>query len=218
MSMNMKALEGKVSKEYFSFLQASLIILLTLVVCFGAGYAIGQKFFWNNLDKKRLGEQLTYLQQKVNSEPKNLDNRVSLGYTYFLLDNNEKAIKEYNQVLEIDKNYYDAYYNLGLVYSEEERLDDAMEMFQKAIEISPRDYKGYLQKGIVYRKFKMYKEAVESLQKAKNLMPGRADIIYEIGAVAEAKGDKKEAIEIYKEALAYDPLFKDAAQALDRLQ
>jgi tetratricopeptide (TPR) repeat protein len=64
----------------------------------------------------------------------------------------------------------------------------------------------------------MYKESVESLEKANKLMPGRANIIYEIGRVAEDQGDIKSAVLIYKEALGYDPLFKEAAEALKRVE
>jgi len=107
---------------------------------------------------------------------------------------------------------------MGLVLTDEGRFDDALEHFQRCVEISPKDYKGYLQKGVVYRQMKMYKEAVESLNQASVLMPGRADVIYEIGMVAETKGDLTDAAGIYKDALRYDPLFKDAQEALKRVQ
>lgn len=205
-------------KEYFTFFQATLLILLTLAISIGGWYAAGKYYFWQELDMKRVGEQLEYLKNKVNADPKNQEYRVALGYTYFLKGDNKQAVKELNQVLEMDKNYYDAYYNLGLIYSDEKRLNDALEMFQKCIEISPRDYKGYKMKGVVYRELKMYKEAVEALDKASKLMPGGADIIYELGRVAEDKGDKDIAIGLYKEALGFDPLYKEAAEGLKRLQ
>ncbi len=208
----------KNKKDYFTLFQATVLILLTLGVSTAGWFAAGKYYFWTGVDKKRVNQQLEYLEQKVQAEPKNLDYRVALGYTYFLKGKNEKAIKELNQVLEIDKRYYDAHYNLGLVLADEGRFDEALDAFQKCIEISPKDYKGYLQKGIVYRKLKMYPEAVQVLDKASIMMPGRADIIYEIGMVAEAKGDKETAAQIYKEALSFDPLFKDAVAALKRVQ
>lgn len=209
---------AKRPKDRFSYLQAGLILILTLVISLGGWYAAGKYYFWSDLDKKRISEQMVYFQQKVQAEPKNVDHRVSLAYTYFLLDKNDQAIRELNQAMEIDKNNFDVYYNLGLVYSDEARLDDAMEMFKKCVDISPRDYKGHMQMGIVYRKLEMYKDGLKALEKADKLKPGSADIIYEIGRVAEEKGDKKLAIDIYKDALKFDPLFKDAAKALERLQ
>jgi len=210
--------KGRENKDHFSFLHAGMLIVLTLVVSMAGWYVVGKYFFWQDVDMKRINQQLEFLQKRVEAEPKNLNYRVGLGYTYFLQGDNEKAVRELNQVLEIDRNYYDAHYNLGLVYSDEGRLDDALETFQKAIEISPKDYKGHMQMGIVYRKLQMYDEAMESLARANKLMPRRADIVYEIGMVAEAKGDLEMAAGIYKDALTFDPLFKEAARALKRVQ
>jgi tetratricopeptide (TPR) repeat protein len=202
----------------FGKFQSILLILFTLVVSAGGWYAAGKYYFWNTLDTKRIQAQLTYYEGQVKAQPNNTQNMINLGYTYFLLGQNDKAVAEYNQVLAIDKKNFDAFYNLGLVYSDSNRLDDALEMFQKAIEISPRDYKGHMQKGIIYRKLKMYSEASKELDQANKLNPARADIIYEIGMIAEAQGYKDQAAQIYKDALGYDPLFKDAVKALQRVQ
>lgn len=216
--ISLKSIVRKNEKDYFTLPQAALLILLTIVITTTGWYLAGKYYFWTGLDMKRVNAQLEFLQKKVDTEPKNLENRIALGYTYFLKSDNDKAIKEFNQALAIDKKYQPAYYNLGLVYSEEDRLDDAMEMFQKALELSPKDYKSFIQKGIVYRKLKMYKEAVETLEKANKLMPGSANIIYEIGRVAEDQGNIDTAITIYKEALSYDPLYKEALKALERVE
>jgi tetratricopeptide (TPR) repeat protein len=204
--------------DCFTFFQAVLLIILALAVSIGGWYAAGKYYFWKDLDMKRISQQVDFLKKKVETEPKNLKHRIDLGYTYYLLGDYDLAIKELNQALEIDDKHYGPYYNLGLVYVQQGRLNDAMEMFQKAIEIAPRDYKAHMQKGIVYRELKMYKEALESLGKADKLMPRSANIIYEIGRVAEVKGDTERARSIYKEALSYDPLFKDAVKALENLE
>lgn len=209
---------SKVPKGYCTFLQGFLLILLTTAISIGGWYAAGVYFFWSDLDEQRIEDQIVFLQQKIKAQPKDKELKVGLGYSYFLKGDNEAAIKEFNQVIEMDKNYYNAYYNLGLVYTDEERLDDAMELFQKCVEISPREFKSYVQLGIVYRKLKMYTEASENLEKANKLLPRNADIIYQIGLLAEEQGDKKAAVKIFKEALSYDPLFSDAQKALKRVQ
>lgn len=211
-------LSGRKKRDYFTLWEACLLILVTVVVSTGMWYSVGKMFFWTGMDQKRVKEQLEFLTQKVQAEPKNLEYRIGLGYTHFLLGDNDKAIREFMQVLEVDKNYFDAHYNLGLVLSAEDRHDDALEEFQKCIEIAPKDFKPYMQKGIVYRKLNMFEDALKILNNADSLMPGRADVIYEIGMVAEAKGDKAMAAKIYKDALKYDPLFEDAQKALKRVQ
>lgn len=210
--------QKKPKKDSFTKLQSLFLILLTLCLSVGGWYFVGKTYVWNNLDMKRVQAQLEYQKQKVQAEPSNPKNRVDLGYTYHLIGKNAEAIKEFNQVIALDPKSFDGYYNLGVVLSEEKRYNEALDKFQKGIELAPKDYKVHLQKGIAYRNLKMYSEAAKELRQADTLLPGNADVIYETGRVAEDLGNKDSAIQIYKEALSYDPLYKDAAKALARLE
>ncbi|WP_342433003.1 tetratricopeptide repeat protein [Neobacillus sp. FSL H8-0543] len=213
--------EGKTAKKQprtFKKRTSVLLLLITLIISVGTGYALGHLYFWNDLDMKRVKEQLAYYKEEVRKDPANLQNRIVLGYTYFLKGDNEKAIKEFDFVLEQDKNYYDAHYNLGLVFLDEERYNEALIEFEKTVKIAPKDFKGHVQMGIAYRGLKEFDNATKALELANKLAPTNSDIIYQIGMVAEAKGDYEDAILIYKDALAYDPLYTDAVDALDRLK
>jgi tetratricopeptide (TPR) repeat protein len=216
--MDTKPTREKKPPEHFTKIQSIMLILFTLIVSAGGWFLAGKYYFWNTLDMKRVEAQLNYYQQQVKAQPNNVQNIINLGYTYYLLGKTDQAVAQYNQALAIDKKSFDAYYNLGLVYNDTNRLDDALEMFQKSVELSPRDFKGHMEKGVVYRKLKMYNDALKELNQANKLNPARADIIYEIGMVAEAQGNNDLAAQIYKDALSYDPLYKDAVKALDRVQ
>lgn len=206
----------KVKKDRVSWWQSLLILAATLAICLSAGYYFSDKYLWNN-NADQISKQLKYYQAQVDQKPNDPQLRVQLGYTYFLKGDTDSAIKEYETAKSLDKNYFDAYLNLSIAYDKVKRNDDALQMAVKAAKISPRDYKGHLLKGKSYRKLKMYKEATKSLEEAARLKPGNTDIIYEVGVVAEAQGKKKEAEKIYKETLSYDPTFKPALNALDRL-
>lgn len=213
-----KKSSDKQKKDYFTALQSTVLIFLTLFVSVGGWYIFGKNFIWNDLDMKRVNQQVEYYKQKVQTEPNNASMRIDLGYSYFLKGKNSEAIQELNQALVIDPKNFDAFYNLSLVLISEKRYNEALDKLTKAGELSPRDYKVYLQKGIAYRNLKMYKEAKDSLTQANKLMPTNAEIIFEIGQVAEAQGQKADAIGIYKDVLTYDPLYKPAIQALERLK
>jgi tetratricopeptide (TPR) repeat protein len=212
--------ERPVKKQPKSFNKktAFLLLLLSLIISVGTGYALGHFHFWNSIDMKRVNEQLVYYKEEVRKDPANLQNRIVLGYTYYLKGDNDEAIKQFYYVLDQDQNYYDAHYNLGLVYLDEERFNDALMEFEKTVKIAPRDFKGHIQMGIAYRELKEYDNATKSLEVANKLAPTNADIIYQIGMVAEAQGKYNDAISIYKDALQYDPLYKDALNGLDRLK
>lgn len=201
----------------FTKIQAIGLLAITLFLSTGGGFALGHFYFWNSTEMKRINEQLEYYQERVRINPTSLEDRIVLGYTYYLKGDNNRAVSEFNYVLDQDDEYYDAYYNLGLVYLSESKHYEALSMFNKTVQIAPRDFKGYTQLGITYRQLGSYDQAFEALSTANELNPANSDIIYQIGLVAEAMGDYEEAIEIYKDALAYDPLYEDALNALERL-
>ncbi|MEH7119387.1 tetratricopeptide repeat protein [Neobacillus vireti] len=206
----------KMKKDKFTWWQSLIILAVTLAICISAGYYISDQFLWNK-QADQLDKQLDYYKEQVNEEPNDPKLRVQLGYTYYLKGDDSAAIKEYQTAKSLDKNYFDAYLNLSIVYDKEKRYDDALQMAIKAVKISPRDYKGQLLKGRSYRKLKMYDKATAALQEAYRLKNGNTDVIYEAGLVAEGQGKKKEAEQLFKETLSFDPTYKPALKALDRL-
>ncbi len=206
----------KQKKDSFTWWQSLIILVVTLAICLSAGYYVSEKYFWNS-NSDQIAKQLKYYKNQVDNKPNDAKLRVQLGYTYFMKGDNDEAIKQYKIAQGLDKNDYDAYLNLSIVYEKEKRTDDALQMATKAVKIVPLDYKGHLLKGRNYRILKMYEKANKSLEEAIRLKPGNTDIIYEVGLVAEDQGKLKEAEQIYKETLSYDPTFKPAIEALERI-
>jgi len=207
----------KEKKKYFTKLQAALLLIATLLVSVGGGYYISDKYFWSNSNQDRINQQIDYYKSLVDAKPNDPENRVNLGYSYFVKGDNDNAIKQMKMATDLDSKYFGAYFNLGLVYIDEERYNDALMQAQKAVELGPRNFKAHLLSGMVYRNLKMYEEANKSLKEALKLMPTNTDIITEIGRVAEDQGKIKEAEKFYKESLTYDPLYKPASEGLERI-
>lgn len=218
---SMSEKEEKVPKKHknarFKWWQALLLLIGTLAISVSAGYYISNKYFWNS-NNEQLDKQLSYYKIQVDQKPNDSKLRVQLGYTYFLKGDNDKALNEFNTAKNLDKTNFDAYLNLAIVYDKQNKNDEALQMAIKSTKLAPRDYKGHLLAGRSYRKLKMYPKAESELQEAIRLKPGNTDILYEVGQVAEAQGKKADAEKIYKETLSYDPTFKPAISALDRLK
>jgi tetratricopeptide (TPR) repeat protein len=206
----------KIKRDRFSWWQSLIILLATLGICLSAGYYISQKYLWNKSNDE-VEKQIKYYQAKVDAKPNDPNLRVQLGYSYFIKGDDDNAIKQYQSAKNLDNKNYPAYLNLAIVYDKENRNDDALQMAIKAASLAPQDYKGLLLKGRSYRKLKMYKQANAALQDAYRLKPANTDIVFETGLVAENQGKKADAEKIYKEALSYDPTYKPALDALDRL-
>jgi tetratricopeptide (TPR) repeat protein len=207
----------KGNKGQISKLLAFLLIFSTLIICLSGGYYISEKYLWSNTDQNRLIEQLNYYKSQVDAEPNKAEHRVNLGYTYYLLDDNKDAIKQLQLGIDLDKNYFGAYFNLGLVYIDEERFNDALKQSLKTIELAPRNFRSHLLTGMVCRELEMFEEANEALKEGLNFASTNTDIINEIAKVAEDQGEFKEAEELFKEALTFDPLYKPATEGLERI-
>ena len=204
-------------RKSFTRLQASLLLIGTLIVSLVAGYLICDKYIWPNKDEQRMIEQIDYYKGLADKKPNNADYRVNLGYSYFIKGDTDNAIKELQVATNLDNKNFGAYFNLGLVYNSNKRYNDAVRMAQKAEALGPKNFQAHLLSGMVYRNLKEYDKALKSLQEALKLMPTNTDIITEIGRVKEDQGNSKEAEKLYKEALSYDPLYKPASQGLDRV-
>lgn len=207
----------KEKKDHFTWWQSLLILVATLVICVGAGYFISSKYLWHQ-ENDQLKKQLDYYKAQSDKKPNDANIRVQLGFSYFLIGDDNNAIKEFNTAKSLDKNLYGAYLNLAIVYDKENQTDDSLQNAIKAAKLSPNDYKPFLLEGRSYRKLKMYKQATAALQKANQFKPDNTDITYEAGLVALDQGKKKDAEAIFKQVLSYDPTYKPALDELDKLQ
>ena len=61
----------------------------------------------------------------------------TLGSLYFLSRNYDKALEQFQNILNIDPNYSQAYYKQGLAYEKVLNLKKAKECFQKTIDLKP---------------------------------------------------------------------------------
>lgn len=202
----------------FTLFQALAIILVSVTVFLASGLLLGKVFFWKTIEDTRVEQQFAYFKSKVDAEPKVAENRVNLGYTYYLKGEYDKALQQFQVALSIDPKFADANYNAGLVYKEQKRYDEALEVFAKAAKLAPRDYKHYLMMGVIYNEQGNHKSAITALNRANAEKPGSSDVIYQIGMAAEKTGDKEGARQLYQTALNYDPNYKEAKEALARLK
>ncbi|HEY8411691.1 MAG TPA: tetratricopeptide repeat protein [Pyrinomonadaceae bacterium] len=93
----------------------------------------------------------------------------------------DQAVDLLKQVVETDKNDFQAWTALGSVYYAEEKFDDAATAYQKAIEVHPASPRAYLNLGRVRSSQKKFEDALEPLTKAVELQPTSGDANYMLG-------------------------------------
>ena len=93
----------------------------------------------------------------------------------------DQAIDLLKQVVETDKNDFQAWTALGSIYFSEQKFDDAEGAYLKAIEVHPSSPRAFLNLGRVRSSQKKFEEAVEPLTKAVELQPTSGDANYLLG-------------------------------------
>ncbi len=112
------------------------------------------------LTQNKSENALEYLKVALESDPTNKTLHFALGTTYDQLKETDKALESYKKAIEIDDQYYDAYYNLGVMY-----YNKAVELYKKANETT--DNSEYT---------RLRKEADEILQNAVAPMERASEI------------------------------------------
>ena len=67
----------------------------------------------------------------------NIEERLEKGKFYFLNEKYELAIKEFKELLKIDKNNPEIFYSLAITYESLNKLPKARENYLKTLEINP---------------------------------------------------------------------------------
>ena len=98
------------------------------------------------LEKLDLPAALKYYDEKLKSNPNEVELWNNLGVAFMGLKDRRGALKCYEKALELDPNYYIALYNKGAVYFECEKYKDAIEFFDKALEQNPTCGEAYWDK------------------------------------------------------------------------
>jgi tetratricopeptide (TPR) repeat protein len=95
--------------------------------------------------------------------------------------NLDSAIDLLKEIVDKDKNDFQAWTALGTVYFAKEKLDDAESAYLKAIEISSTSPRAQLNLGRVRSSQKKFEAAVDPLTKAVELQPTSGDANYLLG-------------------------------------
>ena len=93
----------------------------------------------------------------------------TIGVIYLLQNNLEKALEIFNQIIEMNPDYYETYYNLGLLYEKRNDLVNAKNQFKKSIELKQDFVPAHYHLGILNLITKKKKEAIQNFRKVVEL-------------------------------------------------
>lgn len=116
----------------------------------------------------------------------------------------DEAIFMYNKAIEVDQNYYKAYYNLGNIYLQDGRPNMAIEQYKKVIKLKPEYAYAHYNLGCAYIKLGKYGKAKFELLTAIDLKNTVPDFHYNLAYVYKQLNKEKSAktyIEYYNKLI-----------------
>lgn len=114
--------------------------------------------------------------------------------------------------------YPDAHFIKGLYYSYIKKYDSANVLFDTCIRRDWRFSDAHVEKAVIQFEKKNYDEALKILRVALTVNNINPDTYYWIGRCNEATGKKDMALEFYERALAIDPEYEEAREAMKKLR
>lgn len=123
-----------------------------------------------------------------------------IGYAFFVLEDDEKALLFINRSIELDPEASGPNYIKGVILMYMGQFDEAIASYQKAIEQKPDEYYFYSALGDCYLEIQDFENALSSYQKAikeENASPRLYGLIAE---VYDALGEQDKALEALYDA------------------
>ena len=128
------------------------------------------------------------------------------GQIYFLLQDNENALKNYEQCLELDNNHALSKIQLAIVNYRMGNVDEATKIFETAKRQHPKNPDVFYYRGEIYLDQQKVEEAIAQFDHAISINP-RLPLSYLNKGIVHfhIKGDLDGAIELVQKAIEVDP-------------
>lgn len=127
------------------------------------------------------------------------------GKAYHELQEYDRAIADYNEVMRLDPEFPLIFFRRGLAYCKSRDYDSAIADFSHSIKLSPLDTQSYTRRGLAYWYKRDYDRAIADHSKAISIDPKLAFAFSNRGDVYFDKQDYDRAIADYSDAIRLDP-------------
>ena len=117
----------------------------------------------------------------------------------------DEARHEYQQVIELDPMFPQAYLGLGNIYLAQLKFDLALETYTRAIDLRLQSPEIYCNRGIVHTKQGHYDRAIRDFQQALAINADYTSARFELGFVYQQMGAYAKAVREYERVLPHRP-------------
>jgi len=138
------------------------------------------------------------LQQIVKDDPQNIDAQCMLALSFSEQNLEQKALEHYNIALEIDSNFYPAYFNRGNIYFQKREYEKAKEEFNSCIKSAPNYAPGHYNLANTLGELSEFSDCILSLKRAIALEPTFVQAYLKLGDLYFDMGKFEECFPYYK--------------------
>lgn len=167
-------------------------------------------------------EEALHFYQKALEEKVTSDLLFGSAYSAFQCEKYEYAIKQLENLKELDPDYFSAYLLLAQSYSMIEDNKSAYRVIKEGIKRDEYDKTFYLFAGKIALKNGLEQEAIEHLQKAIELDPEYMEAIFVLMSIYSHQEDYEKVIELYenmrREDFEWSSLYPFVAQAYQQTE
>ena len=117
----------------------------------------------------------------------------------------EEAIAEYDEAIQLNPQYVDAYTNRGIAHQNLGQYERAIQDYDEAIRLNPKDTLAYNNRGSVYHTLGQLQRAIQDYDEAIRLDPQLAGAYGNRGVAHSSLGQYEQAIKDYDDAIRLEP-------------
>ena len=148
---------------------------------------------------------LEYINKGLTYNPKDTILLFLRGFQYFIMNKFDPALKDYEDVIELEPSKLDAYCLKAICESKLEKYEQAFQDLDKAIYIAP-DY--YQNKAELYFQLKNWGNALESINKALQINPNNGHSFHIRGEIYFNTGEMDKCVKDYDKAIELNELME----------
>ena len=133
-----------------------------------------------------------------------------IGLTSYQKSGYEDAIKHYDQAIDINPQFAEAYNNRGITKDRLGRHEEAIADYDEAIRINPQFAEAYYNRGTTKDVLGRHEKAIADYDEAIRLNTHLGEAYYNRGNAKNALGRHEKAIADYDEAIRFNPQYVEA--------
>ena len=146
-----------------------------------------------------------YSRKAVAAQPDLIRARIYLADSLMVEKKLDEAVREFRQILSIDRDNSEAHNNLGMIYNSQGLKQEAVKEFKLSLAANPAQAMPHTQLAKIFMEAHQLPDAVAELKQAVQYDPGNANAHNGLGVALAQMGNYEKAYEQFSEAARIDP-------------